>query len=50
MYAVFSQVYITRKPFALMRIYPYMGIRGSPMVWRQFTGHDIALLKLGVIL
>jgi hypothetical protein len=50
MYVIFSQVYITRKFFVLTRIYPYVGIRESLMVWRQFTGHDIALLKLGVIL
>ena len=50
MYAVFSQVYITRKSFALKCEYPYMGIRESPMVWQQFTGHAMALFKLGVIL
>ncbi len=50
MYAIFSPVYITRKSVVLMQIYPYIGIRESPMVWRQFTGHDTALLKLGVIL
>ena len=50
MYVVFSQVYITRKSLVLMQIYPYIGIRESPMVWQQFTGHAIALFKLGVIL
>ena len=50
MCVVFSQAYITRKSLVLMQVYPYMGVRGSPMVWQRFTGHAIALLKLGVIL